>query len=179
MSAFADLTAGIRSLLSQWGTVQAAAGMKLGTANLRTAMTTLGVFDTLAAELQPTWKDYQSVYGLAAANRNAFDRFAAAAAEAAVAESMIGLTPAARTLEARNAAPLTRLRARFTATYQGAQFTDWITVDRPGAFTLTKGEMLTWLRDQVTAALTATPAATEHYRATALLSVTLVTLVAA
>lgn len=147
--AFTTLTEGMRNLLKYWGSIMGAAQQRAGTANLRQLMTDLEVWTELGVA-EPTWSDYQAVYGLAVANRNASERLMAAGDDAFVDPSMIGLTPNARSLEARNAAPSTRIRVGFTTTVDGEQSTGWLTLDQPYGMTTTKGTLVDFLTTQLT-----------------------------
>lgn len=175
MSAF-TLTAGMRSLLRYWGTAVKAAALRVGTATFRTFLTTVGAF-TEPGMTAPTWRELQQVYGLAAANRNAADRLARASTDAFLSPSMIGLTPNARDLEARNAAPAFRARVGYTSTLTGETYQGFLTVDIPFALTTTVGGFRTLINATLTAMFAAATPGNTSIQGT-LSSVDTITLVA-
>lgn len=143
------LTAGMKSLLKHWGTIRAAANQRAGVATTRQMLTTLGVFDA-PGETEPTWQEYQAVYGLAVQNRTAAANLNRAALTAAVDASMIGLSPNARTPAAMAAAPQLELRVGYTVTATGTEIAAWTTIKISTVATLTVQDLF----DTATTAIT-------------------------
>lgn len=166
----------MRSLLRYWGTVVRAAALRVGTATLRTFLTTVGAF-TEPGMTEPSWQELQAVYGLAAANRNAATRLNRAGTDVFLSPGMIGLTPNARDLEARNAAPAFRARVGYTVTATGTPATGFITVDIPYALNTTVGGLRTLIASTLTAIMSMATA-TSHYVIGTLASIDSITLVA-
>lgn len=141
------LTAGIKSLLGQWGSINAAASQRLGVSGAWSAVKEgMGLTPTQTAVGVATIADMNAVYGLAAGNRNAMETLGAAADSASITAEMVGLTPNARSLSARNAAPAHNVRIAFTHTVTGTMQTDWATIQLAGSLdSYTKGSLLDYL----------------------------------
>lgn len=124
------LTPGITSLLHFWGTIQAGVRARIGVTNLRTMLTTLGVWTAMGVD-EPAWTDFQKVYALAMESRQANAVLNAATDTMALSDAMIGTSPNARTLAARNVTPAYIVRAQYSAVTGEVATTGWMSINWP------------------------------------------------
>lgn len=155
------LTAGMRSLLKYWGSIQTAAATRTGVAGAWAAVKEGAAAVTAEIEGASIF-DMNALYGLAAGNRNAADRFMAAGTDQVFDPAWVGTTPSARTPAARFLSPTIRARVNYTyLTETGELVNAWGTtvIEAPG--TLTKEQLIATIEATLTAVLaTTTPTRT-------------------
>jgi hypothetical protein len=151
--AFTTLTEGMQSLLKLWGSIQAAAGTRLGVSGAWAAVKEAGYLSGPTGG-GATIQDMNALYGLAVSGRNAATVLNSAGPGSVITSTMIGLTPNARTLAARNASPAYNIRINYSYMFAGEFDTDFITVQAPYQLDMTTTALLSTLSTILTQAST-------------------------
>lgn len=163
--AWTTLTAGMRSLMKYWGQIVQAATAKAGVSGAWAGVKEGAALATAEVE-GATIFDMNALYGLAAANREAGDRFMAAPPTAAFDPAWAGTTPAARTPAARFLSPTVRVRVNYTyLDEEGNLQNDWFSTVLEAPGTLTKTQILSTMETVLTIILRTTTATREYHGA--------------
>lgn len=136
-----DLTPGMTALLPWWGTIQAAVGQSVGTAELWSAVREAAQAEGFTLRGAGA-TDMSRLRGLAASQRNAMREFARAGDNAAITGEMLAQDISSRDLAAQ--ATLNQYVVRFQANLVsgGELSTHWVTSVFTGILPPTKGALV-------------------------------------